>query len=101
MFYLKTAFCDQFQMCQHLVARVLLVLCLPLVLYMATFYVHLQVLYKAGPHDDVMTSAFQASLQVGYLYTCNLATSATQGNDHQKVLEIWRHQILTVEAYPR
>lgn len=36
-----------------------------LVLYLSVFYVHLLVLKKAGPHDSVMTSAFQASLEVG------------------------------------
>lgn len=34
-------------------------------LYVAVFYVHLLVLKKAGPHDSVMTSAFQASLEGG------------------------------------
>lgn len=33
-------------------------------LYLSIFYVHLLVLNKAGPHDSVMTSAFQASLEV-------------------------------------
>lgn len=33
-------------------------------LYISVFYVHLNVLKKAGPHDSVMTSAFQASLEV-------------------------------------
>lgn len=28
------------------------------------FYVHLSQLTKAGPHDSMMTSAFQASLEV-------------------------------------
>ncbi|XP_018574130.1 protein O-mannosyltransferase 1 isoform X2 [Anoplophora glabripennis] len=33
--------------------------------YLGIFYVHLNVLYKAGPHDSIMTSAFQASLEGG------------------------------------
>lgn len=33
--------------------------------YLAIFYVHLKILYKAGPHDSIMTSAFQASLEGG------------------------------------
>ncbi|KAL3283415.1 hypothetical protein HHI36_006560 [Cryptolaemus montrouzieri] len=37
----------------------------PLFVYLAIFYVHLNVLYKAGPHDSIMTSAFQASLEGG------------------------------------
>lgn len=28
------------------------------------FYIHLSILIKAGPHDNIMTSAFQASLEV-------------------------------------
>ncbi|EFA03006.2 protein O-mannosyltransferase 1 [Tribolium castaneum] len=34
-------------------------------IYLAVFYIHLKVLYKAGPHDSIMTSAFQASLEGG------------------------------------
>lgn len=34
-------------------------------LYLASFYIHLSILQKAGPHDSVMTSAFQASLDGG------------------------------------
>lgn len=37
-------------------------------LYLSIFYVHLNVLKKAGPHDSVMTSAFQASLEVSNGY---------------------------------
>jgi len=32
--------------------------------YLGVFYLHLALLTKAGPHDSVMTSAFQASLEV-------------------------------------
>lgn len=34
---------------------------IPIAIYVAVFYVHLHVLYKAGPHDSIMTSAFQVS----------------------------------------
>jgi dolichyl-phosphate-mannose-protein mannosyltransferase len=37
----------------------------PISIYLAVFYVHLNVLNKAGPHDTIMTSAFQASLEGG------------------------------------
>lgn len=37
---------------------------LPSLIYLGVFYVHLSVLTKAGPHDTIMTSAFQASLDV-------------------------------------
>lgn len=36
-----------------------------IILYLLVFYIHLSVLTKAGPHDSVMTSAFQASLDGG------------------------------------
>lgn len=36
----------------------------PLIIYSTVFYIHLSILTKAGPHDNIMTSAFQASLEV-------------------------------------
>ena len=36
------------------------------VAYLSVFYVHLAVLTNAGPHDTIMTSAFQASLKVKF-----------------------------------
>ncbi|KAK9872256.1 hypothetical protein WA026_017057 [Henosepilachna vigintioctopunctata] len=42
-----------------------IVLIVPVMVYLSIFFVHLNVLYKAGPHDSVMTSAFQASLEGG------------------------------------
>lgn len=50
-------------MCYFMVI-LLVLLVLPIILYLSTFYIHLSILYKAGPHDTVMTSAFQASLEV-------------------------------------
>lgn len=49
----------------HAVARVTIVLAVSAAVYLAVFYTHLTVLSKAGPHDSVMTSAFQANLEVG------------------------------------
>ncbi|KAI1292847.1 Protein O-mannosyltransferase 1 [Halotydeus destructor] len=37
----------------------------PLFIYLFVFYVHLSWLTKAGPHDNILTSAFQASLEGG------------------------------------
>lgn len=37
----------------------------PIVIYIGIFYVHLSLLVNAGPHDNIMTSAFQASLNGG------------------------------------
>lgn len=42
-----------------------LVIILPLLIYVGVYYVHLTWLTKAGPHDHIMTSAFQASLEGG------------------------------------
>ena len=38
---------------------------IPLTIYIGCFYVHLSILTKAGHHDSLMTSAFQASLEGG------------------------------------
>ncbi|XP_026726987.1 protein O-mannosyltransferase 1 [Trichoplusia ni] len=45
--------------------RLLVFTIIPFAVYASVFYVHLLMLPKAGPHDSVMTSAFQASLQGG------------------------------------
>lgn len=37
----------------------------PAIIYLSIFYAHFNVLIKAGPHDSIMTSAFQASLEGG------------------------------------
>merc|ERR1711962_411617 len=40
-------------------------LCVPVILYLALFNLHFSILYKAGTHDSLMTSQFQASLEGG------------------------------------
>ena len=52
------------QLVHHLLARVGMLLVVPVGVYLSVFYVHLSILTKAGPHDDIMTSAFQSSLEV-------------------------------------
>ncbi|GLG97859.1 Protein O-mannosyltransferase 1 [Gryllus bimaculatus] len=52
-------------LCFHLFVRSFVTMIVPFVVYVGIFYLHLTVLYKAGPHDSVMTSAFQASLEGG------------------------------------
>lgn len=47
-------------------ARMSLLVILPIVTYIGVFYLHLNTLTKAGPHDNIMTSAFQASLEVSF-----------------------------------
>uniref|UniRef100_A0A1A9WGH5 Protein O-mannosyltransferase 1 n=1 Tax=Glossina brevipalpis TaxID=37001 RepID=A0A1A9WGH5_9MUSC len=53
------------QICLQTVVQFIIFTVLPLCLYLFVFYIHLQTLYRAGPHDSVMTSAFQASLEGG------------------------------------
>ena len=56
------------QLLGHFLARAAVFVTIPVTLYISCFYVHLSVLYKAGPNDNVMTSAFQASLEVNSNY---------------------------------
>ncbi|XP_053337154.1 protein O-mannosyl-transferase 1 [Clarias gariepinus] len=49
----------------HVVARFLSLVVLPVFLYLGFFYIHLSLLYRSGPHDQLMSSAFQASLEGG------------------------------------
>ncbi|XP_046307599.1 protein O-mannosyl-transferase 1 isoform X1 [Marmota monax] len=51
--------------CFHLLARVVALLGIPVILYLLFFYVHLMLVYRSGPHDQIMSSAFQASLEGG------------------------------------
>ncbi|XP_062873997.1 protein O-mannosyl-transferase 1 [Trichomycterus rosablanca] len=49
----------------QVVARFLALVVLPVILYLGFFYVHLTLLHRSGPHDQMMSSAFQASLEGG------------------------------------
>lgn len=51
--------------CVECVWRFVCLLVLPVSLYVLWFYVHLSLLSLSGPHDQLMSSAFQASLQGG------------------------------------
>jgi len=61
------------QLVRHLVARVGILLVVPVAVYLSIFYVHLSILTKTGPHDDIMTSGFQASLEVNYILSKDLS----------------------------
>ncbi|KAK4878938.1 hypothetical protein RN001_007084 [Aquatica leii] len=52
-------------LCARLLAQTVVGATTSALVYLTIFYVHLSVLHKAGPHDSVMTSAFQASLEGG------------------------------------
>nr|CAD7394767.1 unnamed protein product [Timema cristinae] len=54
-----------FSMFCHLLARAMVMLTVSASIYLGIFYIHLTILSQAGPHDSVMTSAFQASLEGG------------------------------------
>lgn len=49
----------------QVIFRSLIFVAIPIAMYLFIFWIHLAVLNKAGPHDSVMTSAFQASLEGG------------------------------------
>ncbi|XP_063287375.1 protein O-mannosyl-transferase 1 [Pelobates fuscus] len=49
----------------HLLARGFSLLLVPAALYLGIFYIHLSLLIRSGPHDHIMSSAFQASLEGG------------------------------------
>ncbi|XP_063792938.1 protein O-mannosyl-transferase 1 [Pseudophryne corroboree] len=49
----------------HLGARCLALLLIPAAIYFGMFYIHLSILTRSGPHDHIMSSAFQASLEGG------------------------------------
>lgn len=55
----------------HFLARGLALIIIPMGLYLSFFYVHLALLYRSGPHDQIMTSAFQASLEVKKMSSWN------------------------------
>ncbi|XP_037535907.1 protein O-mannosyl-transferase 1 [Nematolebias whitei] len=51
--------------CVQCVCRVVCLVLVPVLLYVFWFYIHLSLLNRSGPHDQLMSSAFQASLQGG------------------------------------
>lgn len=56
--------CVQLSVCVQCVCRVVCLLVAPVFLYVFWFYVHLSLLQHSGPHDQLMSPAFQASLEV-------------------------------------
>ncbi|XP_011617918.1 protein O-mannosyl-transferase 1 [Takifugu rubripes] len=56
---------SHFSVCVQCVCRVVCLLVLPVLLYVFWFYVHLSLLNRSGPHDQLMSPAFQAGLQGG------------------------------------
>ena len=59
----------QRELTKHVASRAVGLVIFPGILYLLQFYVMFAVLQKSGPHDDMMSSAFQASLEVvGVMY---------------------------------
>ncbi|GFR77214.1 protein O-mannosyltransferase 1 [Elysia marginata] len=56
---------SDFILVKHLIGRLVAMVALPVLTYLGLFYIHLSILWKAGLHDNIMTSAFQASLEGG------------------------------------
>lgn len=67
-------------MWKHLMARILCLIVLPLVIYMATFAIHFLVLNKSGPGDGFFSSAFQARLSGNSLYNASIPEYLAYGS---------------------
>ncbi|XP_024938876.1 protein O-mannosyl-transferase 2 isoform X2 [Cephus cinctus] len=64
---------------QHLLARCLCLIILPMCLYMAFFYIHLTVLNKSGGGDGFYSSEFQSLLQGNSLYNATMPRQLAYG----------------------
>ncbi|XP_057680911.1 protein O-mannosyl-transferase 1 isoform X2 [Corythoichthys intestinalis] len=53
------------RVCAECIGRGACLLAVPVGLYVLCFYAHLTLLHRSGPHDHMMSPAFQASLQGG------------------------------------
>lgn len=53
---------------KHFLCRALALIALPVLIYVATFYVHFTVLTKTGPGDEYMSAEFQAMLEGNELH---------------------------------
>ncbi|KAL9988913.1 hypothetical protein ACROYT_G003407 [Oculina patagonica] len=53
------------ELARHVISRVACLIVFPAMLYLLQFYILFAVARKTGPHDDMMSSAFQASLEGG------------------------------------
>lgn len=62
---LKDKNTSDFKLALMFLIKGIILIALPIGIYLGIFYIHLTTLYKAGPHDSAMTSAFQASLEGG------------------------------------
>ncbi|GFY76878.1 protein O-mannosyl-transferase 2 [Trichonephila inaurata madagascariensis] len=77
------------QVIKHFSARVFCLILLPVVLYVAVFYIHLKILYKSGPGDGFFSSAFQSQLKGNSLHQAKLPRDVAYG----AVVTIKSHKI--------
>ncbi|KAM5299665.1 protein O-mannosyl-transferase 1 isoform 4-T4 [Ctenodactylus gundi] len=89
----------------HLLSRAVALLVIPVVMYLLFFYVHLTLLYRSGPHDQIMSSPFQASLEGGLARITQgqplevaFGSQVTLRNVFGKPLPCWLHS--HQNAYP-
>ncbi|XP_016046867.1 protein O-mannosyl-transferase 1 isoform X2 [Erinaceus europaeus] len=82
----------------HLLARAVALLVIPVVMYLLFFYIHLMLLCRSGPHDQIMSSAFQASLEGGLARITQgqplevaYGSQITLRNVFGKVMPCWLH----------
>lgn len=61
---LRSTVCQKGKVLVQVLVRFLALVVLPVIMYLGFFYIHLTLLYRSGPHDQMMSSAFQASLEV-------------------------------------
>lgn len=79
----------------------------PFLVYCLVFYIHLSILIRAGPHDNIMTSAFQASLEGGLASIIRgqpreiaHGSQITLRNTHGRTCWLHSHQAVYPIRYP-
>lgn len=63
----------------HFIARTFGLIIVPLLLYMAFFYIHLKTLNKSGTGDGFFSSAFQSQLEGNSLYNASMPREVAYG----------------------
>ena len=92
---------------KHLAARFVSLCVVPVTLYLLQFYVMFAILYKAGPHDNLMSSAFQRTLEGGLQSVTKdqsevvaFGSQVTLRNTHSKQCWLHSHNHLYPVKYP-
>lgn len=82
------------RMALHILFRIIVFTTIPISIYVGLFYVHFGVLNKAGPHDSIMTSAFQ--VQKKFNFVRNLTLYCLQASLEGGLASITKGQPLNV-----